>query len=201
MFITFEGIDNSGKTTQLKLLNEYFLKQNIETVLIREPGGTELSEKIRTILLSKDSNITDISELFLFASARNSVVNNVIKPALDAGKVVLCDRFIDSTTAYQGYGRGIDLNKIKLINELATNGLKPDLTFYLRITTKTAENRTGMKIKDRIEAAGQQFFDKVVKGYEEIAHSEPNRVKIIDSQEKIADTFNNILNIINKNSY
>lgn len=200
MFITFEGIDGCGKTTQLKLVNDYFKSKNINTLIIREPGGTVFSEKIREILLSKSSDITDISELLLFAAARNSLVQNVIRPALKIGTVVICDRFYDSTTAYQGYGRGIDLYQVELINQIATGGLKPDLTFYLKLSIDEANKRSSRRNKDRIEDAGRKFFENVLFGYNEIAQKEPNRVKIVPADGSISYTNNIILEFIKKYS-
>jgi len=196
MFITFEGIDGCGKSTQLKLLNEYFLKQNKQTLIIREPGGTKVSEKIREILLSKNLEMTNITELLLFAAARNSLVEKVIKPALKQGIYVLSDRFFDSTTAYQGYGREINLDYIKIINEIATNGLKPNLTFFLDVPIEIANKRSKNKNKDRIEASGNEFYEKVIKGYYSIAKEEPHRIKIINSKGSISYTHNLILDII-----
>ena len=196
MFITLEGIDGCGKTTQLKLVNDYFKSKNINTLIIREPGGTVFSEKIREILLSKSSDITDISELLLFAAARNSLVQNVIRPALKIGTVVICDRFYDSTTAYQGYGRGIDLQQVELINQIATGGLKPDLTFYLNLSIDEANKRSSRRNKDRIENAGRTFFENVLIGYDKIAQKEPNRVKIVPADGSISYTNNIILNFI-----
>lgn len=196
MFITFEGIDGCGKSTQLKLLNEYFLKQNKQTLIIREPGGTKVSEKIREILLSKNLEMTNITELLLFAAARNSLVEKVIKPALKQGIYVLSDRFYDSTTAYQGYGREINLDYIKIINEIATNGLKPNLTFLLDIPIEIANKRCKNKNKDRIESSGNEFYEKVIQGYYSIAKDEPNRIKIINSKGSISYTHNLILDII-----
>jgi len=196
MFITFEGIDGCGKTTQLKLVSEYFSNKNIKTLIIREPGGTNLAEKIRDLLLSKSSDITDISELLLFAAARNSLVTNVIRPAIINGTVVLCDRFYDSTTAYQGYGRGLDLQQVELINKIATDGLKPDITFYLKISIEGANLRSSRRKKDRIEDAGNKFFENVLNGYDNIANNEPERVKIIPADGSISYTNNIILNFI-----
>lgn len=196
MFITFEGIDGCGKTTQLKLVNDFYKSKNINTLIIREPGGTVFSEKIRDILLSKSSDITDISELLLFAAARNSLVQNVIHPALKNGTVVICDRFYDSTTAYQGYGRGIDLQQVELINQIATGGLKPDLTFYLKLSIDEANKRSSRRNKDRIEDAGRKFFENVLIGYDEISKKEPNRVKIVPADGSISYTNNIILDFI-----
>jgi len=200
MFITFEGIDGCGKSTQLKILNEFLVSKNIKTLVIREPGGTILSERIRDILLSKSVDMTDLSELLLFAAARNSLVEKVIKPALTNGIYVLSDRFYDSTSAYQGYGRGIDKEKISLINNLATDGLKPDLTFYLKIPLEIAQKRSKKREKDRIESAGTNFFENVIRGYEMISIQEPNRFKVIDAKGSIRYTHNLILNYMKNNS-
>ncbi|HRP02487.1 MAG TPA: dTMP kinase [Candidatus Kapabacteria bacterium] len=196
MFITFEGIDGCGKSTQLKLVNEYFISKGIKTLLIREPGGTNFSEKIREILLSHSSDMTNISELLLFASARNSLVSNVIEPAISNNIVVISDRFYDSTTAYQGFGRGLDLKQVEAINQIATNGLKPDLTFYLKLTVEEANQRSKYRQKDRIEDAGNHFFENVIIGYDTIADTEPERVKVIPAKNSISHTNKLILEII-----
>ncbi|ROL61037.1 dTMP kinase, partial [Bacteroidetes/Chlorobi group bacterium ChocPot_Mid] len=128
MFITFEGIDGCGKSTQLELVEKFLIDNGKEVLTLREPGGTVLAEEIREILLHSHHTISKESELFLFEAARADLVSKVIKPALEQRIIVLCDRFYDSTTTYQGYGRGFDIQTIKIINNLATNGLKPDLT-------------------------------------------------------------------------
>ncbi len=199
MFISFEGIDGCGKSTQVKILNEYFISKNIKTLLIREPGGTLLSEKIREILLSKSFEITDISELMLFSAARNNLVATVIEPAINNGIVVICDRFYDSTVAYQGYGRGLDIQKVKLINDIAINGIKPDITFYLKLPIDIANQRANKrKSRDRIEQSGNQFFEKVIEGYDTIANEEPERVKIISAIGSISHIHSLIVDYIKK---
>ncbi len=198
MFITFEGIDGCGKTTQLQLLKEYLEDKGYQVVMIREPGGTDFSEKIRDILLYSKDNISPIAELMLFESARANLVENVIKPALAEGKIVLSDRFYDSTTAYQGYGRGLDLEKVKSCNIFATNGLKPDLTFYLEVPLNIAHTRSHKRVYDRIESAGDNFFQRVIDGFRAIAESEPERFVIIDSTDELEVTRQRILEEIMK---
>lgn len=196
MLITFEGIDGCGKSTQLQLIGDLLESRGLKVHRLREPGGTEFSESIREILLSSKNKINDIAELLLFEAARSNLVESFIKPALSRDEYVLCDRFYDSTTAYQGYGRQIDLNIIKQCNEIATGGLKPNLTFYLKISLKNAKLRAGNREKDRIEKAGDEFFKRVFLGFEEIAASEPIRVKIIDAEGNLEQTKNIIISQI-----
>jgi dTMP kinase len=202
MLITFEGVDCSGKTTQAKLLVERLEKiQQSESdassslvprtnrvIFIREPGGTDLSERIRTILLdTKNKGMDHITELFLFFAARAQVVGEVIKPALQRGDVVVCDRFYDSTTAYQAWGRGIDREGVKKLNMIATSGVTPDVTFYLDIDSTEVERRkvlAGM-IQDRMESSGKAFYDRVRNGYYEIARTEPQRLVMLNGAEPI----------------
>ncbi len=193
MFITFEGVDGCGKSTQLQLIGDMIESRGYKVHRLREPGGTVLSESIRELLLSSKSSINDIAELLLFEAARANLIEQVIKPALKNGEYVLCDRFYDSTTAYQGYGRKIDLNIINQCNAIATSGLKPDLTFYLKITYETAKLRSGNRIKDRIEKSGDAFFKRVLRGFEDISINEPERVVVIDSEGSIENTKNEII--------
>ena len=183
MFITFEGIDYSGKTTQANLLVERLQQLGKSVLLLREPGGTPLSEKIRTILLDKQHlEMHPTAELLLFSAARSQVVQQVILPALRQGTIVVCDRFYDSTTAYQGYGREIDLGDITAINRIATCGTIPDVTFIVDVDVEQVTRRrksSGMSA-DRMESAGTQFFEKVRNGYLALAAGEPGRVIIID---------------------
>ena len=161
--ITFEGIDGSGKSTQIKLISDILHKNNIDNIVIREPGGTEISEKIRDILLDNDNTISKYTEALLFLSSRSQLVNEVIKPALDRGCYILCDRYIDSTIAYQGYGRGIDLSQIKVLNDLAIESIYPDITFILDINVNTSLSRRLTKSKDRMEQVNENFLIKVRK--------------------------------------
>jgi len=142
MFISFEGLDSSGKTTQAQLLVDDFTKSGKEVLFLREPGGTEVSEHIRTILLDKrNSKLSNRAELLLFSAARAQLVAEVIAPALKAGKAVVCDRFFDSTTAYQGYGRGLDIEEVKALNRIAVGGTLPDLTLFVNVDLEEIRRR------------------------------------------------------------
>ncbi|MBR3031731.1 MAG: dTMP kinase [Clostridiales bacterium] len=168
LFITFEGIDGCGKTTQIDMLSKDLEKEGIPYVLIREPGGTMIGEKIRTILLDKaNSGMDERTELLLYEAARAQIVKERIKPELEDGKVVICDRFYDSTIAYQGYARGLDLEEIDFLNNWSAAGIKPDITFLLDLDEKTAyERRHGRSDEeDRLEAEGLLFMKKVRDGY------------------------------------
>lgn len=196
MLISFEGIDGSGKSTQIHLLSNYLIKSGFELVNVREPGGTGFSEAIREILLSGKYDINPIAELMLFDSARSQLINEVIKPALEQGIIVICDRFFDSTTAYQGYGRGLDLSSVETINNIAVNGLKPDITFFLDISIETSILRTKNKKYDRIESAGFDFYKKVRNGFLTIAAQEPDRIVVINSENAKSETHQMILNYL-----
>lgn len=184
LFITFEGTDGCGKTTQIELLKKYLEEKGYKVVLTREPGAKGLGEKLREILLNYDGDVSSNCESFLFLADRAQHIDMLIKPAIERGEVVLCDRHTDSTVAYQGYGRGLDLNQIKMLNDIATNGVKPDMTFVFDIDIETAQERVG-KTKDRMESAGVEFFKRVRQGYLEIAKSEPERVKVLDATQTI----------------
>ena len=199
MFITFEGIDNSGKSTQAKLLVQRFEQQGEMVIFLREPGGTAVSEQVRTILLDKAHlDLTDTAELLLFSAARSQLVNEIIIPGLDQGKVVVCDRFYDSTTAYQGYGRGLNLDHVRLINKLATSGLSPDLTFIVEIPVEEIQVRRkrARGSPDRMESSGTQFYRKVVEGYRTIAQGEPKRCVLLDGLQPVATIHEKVWSII-----
>ena len=196
--ITFEGIDGSGKSTQIKLISDILHKNNIDNIVIREPGGTEISEKIRDILLDNDNTISKYTEALLFLSSRSQLVNEVIKPALDRGCYILCDRYIDSTIAYQGYGRGIDLSQIKVLNNLAIESIYPDITFILDINVNTSLSRRLTKSKDRMEQVNENFLIKVRKAYLEIADDNKKRCIVIDCNNKsIIDVNNELVSFMN----
>jgi dTMP kinase len=190
MFITFEGLDFSGKSTQATLLVERLKKANQVVHFLREPGGTKISERIRDILLDKTHvEMTEAAELLLFSASRTQLVAEVIVPALQRGEVVVCDRYYDSTTAYQGYGRGFNLEAVHHINKIATAGTDPDLTILVDIPVDEIERRkaaAGMAF-DRMESAGRDFYERVRKGYMEIARSEPDRFVRIDGLAPIKD--------------
>ncbi len=185
MLITFEGIDGSGKSTQISLLKERLLKDGHRVEVFREPGGTDVSEMIRGMLLNPELEIDAVTELLLFSSARSQLVAEKLKPLLKEDVIVILDRFYDSTTAYQGFGRkSLPLNQIHQINEVATHGLKPDLTFYLRLTQEEAVNRTRHFEKDRMERSGDTFFQRVFAGFEELARTEGRFRTIEAAQDK-----------------
>jgi dTMP kinase len=190
MFITFEGIDGCGKSTQIALLAEFLRASNKEVITLREPGGTAFSESLREALLHSKNEITPVSELLLFEAARAHLVEYVIKPALKEGKVILSDRFYDSTTAYQGYGRNIDLDFVTQCNLVATGGLKPDITFYLDIPLEEAQKRSNDRVPDRMERSGEDFFLRVINGFREIVRQEPGRVIQIDAMGDWETTHN-----------
>ncbi len=197
LFITFEGIDGCGKSTQLNLLAEHLKSKGFEVIITREPGAKGLGEKLREILLNYDGDVSSNCEAFLFLADRAQHIDNLVKPAVKAGKIILCDRHTDSTVAYQGYGRGVDLKQIKMLNELATNGLKPDLTFIFDVDVKTGLGRIS-KSKDRMESAGIEFFEKTRRGYLEIAEQEPERVKVINSNDSIENIFEQVKKIVDE---
>lgn len=192
LFITFEGADGCGKTTQIKLLDEYLRSEGYQTLLTREPGSKGLGIKLREILLNYDGEVSPRCESFLFLADRAQHVDCIIKPALKRGVIVLCDRHTDSTVAYQGYGRGLNLEQIYSLNNIATSGLKPDLTIVLDVDVETSQCRVG-KEKDRMESAGVEFFERVRQGFLEIAKSEPQRVKVIDSTRTIEEIHKQVI--------
>ena len=187
-FITFEGGEGCGKSTQIKRLKEALEKDGVEVVLTREPGGTWLSEEIRHLIKDQTTDAPcDRSELLLFLAARAQLVRNVIRPALEAGKWVLSDRFSDSTLAYQGYGRGLPLDDLRQMNEFACEGLKPDRTLLLDVEPETARVRMGRRevatntTSDRIERAGVEFHARLRTGFAALAKAEPDRIVTIDA--------------------
>ena len=187
-FITFEGGEGCGKSTQIKRLKEALEKEGVEVLLTREPGGTWLSEEIRHLIKDQETDAPcDRSELLLFLAARAQLVKNVIRPALETGKWVLSDRFSDSTLAYQGYGRGLPLDDLRQMNDFACEGLKPDLTLLLDVDSEVARARMRSReaatdtTADRIERAGDEFHARLRAGFAELAKSEPDRIVTIDA--------------------
>lgn len=184
LLVSFEGIDGAGKTSVISYLNHYLPSGQI--LNIREPGGTRISEEIRSILLNvKNDNIMAETEALLYAAARSQVVKELIRPALQEGKIVLADRFIDSTIAYQGYGRRLDRAFLNRLNQFATGGLRPDLTILLDLDPEQAFLRNKGIAPDRIEIEGIGFLNKVREGYLDIAREEPERVKVINAGEDL----------------
>lgn len=181
MLITFEGIDGCGKSTQIELLRNFLSSKNLSHHVFREPGGTKLSEKIRNLLLHESHEMDPVTELLLFSSARSQLIAEKVQPLLSRDEIVILDRFYDSTTAYQGYGRNsLNIEQIHSLNEIASHDVVPDLTFYLRISPEEAAKRTINSEKDRMENAGPDFFEKVCAGYDEMAKLE-KRFKVIDA--------------------
>jgi len=178
--ISFEGIDGSGKSTQAQLLREYFAERKCSVVFVREPGGTKAAEAIREGLLHhRDLRRAGFTELMLFLAARADLIDKVIEPALRHGRVVIADRFADSTFAYQAYGRGINLKLVKQLNEVATRGVKPGLTFLVDLPEREAHQRLKRQ-KDRMESLGAAFHQKVRLGFRRLAAAEPRRIKVLD---------------------
>lgn len=191
LFITFEGADGCGKTTQLNLLNEYLKKKNLETVVTLEPGGTEIGKNLRQILLHYKGFVSNNAELFLYLADRAQHIEQIVVENTIKGKIVLCDRCIDSTVAYQGYARGGDIEKMNLLNDIATGGCKPDITFVFDVDSLTAQKRVGSE-KDRLEKEGLEFHKKVRFGYLELAKKYPERIKVIDANQSIEEVFENV---------
>lgn len=188
MFITFEGIDACGKSTQIDLLQKALNKDGLSTSQLRDPGTTPISENIRKILLDKKNNeMSAITELLLYEAARSQMVNEIINPLLESGTTVLCDRFFDSTTAYQGYARKLDLKIVDQANKIGACGVVPDITFYIDIDPKSAlERKKKLNIDmDRLEAEGLLFQEKVREGYLKIYKNNKNRIIFINGSEKI----------------
>lgn len=187
LFITLEGPDGSGKSTQIEYLREYFHDRGIETVLTREPGGTEIGEKLRNIILDKgNSDMCDMAEALLYAASRAQHVSQLIRPALEEGKVVVCDRFIDSSIAYQGYGRELG-EAVRIINEFAVDGCMPDLTFLMEIPPEIGKSRIKSESQDRLEQEKIEFHNRVYAGYREIARVYSQRfVEINAERDKLS---------------
>jgi len=186
MLVSFEGIDRSGKTTQANMLVKRLEEQGYNALYLREPGYTKISEKIRNILLDTSNNeMLPVTEFLLYSASRFQLFNEVIVPSLKSGKIIVCDRYYDSSVAYQGYGRGISLDIIKHINGL-TAPRKPDFSFFIDIEISELNRRTELsnRSKDRVESGGDIFLDKVRKGYLLICEAESDRFIYIDGKEK-----------------
>lgn len=183
MFITIEGPDKAGKTTQLEMLMNYSKSNSKDWVFTRNPGGTELGNKLRDIVLDDKETIPDEAELMLYLADRAHHVSEFLKPELAKGKTVICDRFMDSTVAYQGYGRGIDIALIKKMNSLVCSSLKPDLTILLMVSDKVAEERAAGSSKDRLEMQNKLFFERVRNGFRILAREDITRFKVIDTDQ------------------
>jgi len=210
LFITFEGLEGCGKTTQAKMLFDFLIKQKIPSIYTKEPGGTKIGDKIRKILLDQKNDGMDYkSEMLLFLASRAENVRLIILPALEEGKVVISDRFYDSTTAYQGYGRGIDLKIIKHLNNLVVGEAIPDLTFTLDIDPYEGLRRSasfGNSHEMRFEKEflnkkiieGKLFLERVRHGYYQLSREETGRIKIIDANRSKEDIYNEIVEIVKR---
>jgi dTMP kinase len=196
VFITFEGIDGCGKTTQLNLLHKYLKDIGYNVLTTREPGSTPLAEKLRNVLLNMEYNISSVSEILMFEAARAELVDSVIHPAICRKQIVLSDRFYDSTIAYQGFGRQQNIDDIKLLNKITIREIIPNFTFLLDIPYSVSLERRFGSIDDRIESTGNAFYERVIAGYRSIAEEEPDRVKMIDATQSKEDIFHQIIQIV-----
>jgi dTMP kinase len=204
LFITFEGGEGAGKTTLISKLKKVLEQEGYSVIVTREPGGSHLGDHIRELLLHHDKEVTigSKAELFLFLAARAEHVEEVIAPALLENKIVLCDRFSDSSIAYQGHGRGLGVENVKALSAFATNDLVPNLTFFLDVDPKEglkralAASKTAVGKPDRIEALKQKFHQIVRKAFLAIAKAEPNRVKVIDSNQSADAVFEEALSYL-----
>jgi dTMP kinase len=200
MFITFEGIDCCGKSTQARLLVDRLREAGREVLLLREPGNTRLSEHIREILLNKEfTEMNERTELLLFAASRAQLVGEVILPALASDSFVICDRFYDSTVAYQGYGRQLPLDDITHINRIATQELVPDMTFFIDISPEQAFARCRDRMVtelDRMEESGVRFYERVINGYKELAESQRGRYYVLDGEKSPEDIHTTIWRLL-----
>ena len=197
-FITFEGCDGCGKSTQLKLLSEYLTAQNIPHIFTREPGGGKISEAIREILLSgKNMEMTDECEALLYAASRVQHLHDRVEPALSEGKLVICDRYVDSSLAYQAYARGLGEEFVSRINDYALKNYAPDVTIFIDLSPKDAFARKhGADQNDRLELAGMEFHERVYAGYKKIASAEPERVVCVDGQKSPEEIFGDVLAVL-----
>lgn len=198
VFISFEGIEGSGKSTQARLLYDYLKKRNTDVILTEEPGGTQIGMKIRTVLLSVEHReMSSLTELLLYNASRTQHIAEVIMPALNRGATVITDRFTDSTFAYQGYGRGLDLQMIDSLDLIATGRLRPDITLLLDldVTTGLGRNR-GANKSDRFEREDISFHEKVRNGYRMLAAQEPGRIKLITVNAGIDEIHGKVIEVI-----
>jgi dTMP kinase len=194
LFITLEGIDGSGKSTQARLLAEALRQSGRCVRLTREPGGTTAGEQIRHLVLSPERAISPEAELFLYLADRALHVLEVIRPALAAGCVVVCERYTDSTLAYQGYGRGLDLDLLRRLNALATQETAPDLTIVLDLPVEQA--RLDAERRDRLESEGREFAVRVAEGFRALSRAEPERVKLVDASGSVAGVHGAIAGLV-----
>lgn len=194
ILITMEGTDGSGKSTQINLLKNYLQSKGKDVVIIREPGGTRIGEKIRDIILDKENTeMHKITEMLLYASSRAQLIQEVIKPELSKGKCIICDRFVDSSYVYQGFARNISLEKVLQVNEIALSGVTPDITIFFDITPEVSLKRK-MKYSagDRIELEKIEFHNNVYEGYKKLISLYPNRIKSLNANRSPENIFNDV---------
>jgi len=202
LFLTIEGLDGAGKTTQVKLLQEWFRKQGYDPLFTREPGGTRAGDAIRNLLLNREyTGLVPVAEALLYAASRAQLVAEVIRPALARGRLVVCDRFVDSSIAYQAYGRGLPRAFVEEINRQATGGLKPRLTILLDLEPDLREERLrgqGRQARDRLEAETGDFYTRVREGYLALARENRDRIKVIPARQSIEEVHRQVLEHITK---
>ena len=199
LFITFEGIDSCGKTTQARRLASYLRKMGFGVLLTREPGGDRISEKIRRILLSKaNSEMTDLTELLLYEASRSQLTERIIQPALRAGQMVICDRYVDSSTAYQGYGRGLSRTMIKELNRIASLVILPDLTVLIDVPVKISlgRKRKEKTRRDRLEKERIEFHRRIREGFLTIARRNRRRIRVVDGRGDIEGTWRKVKKVV-----
>lgn len=194
LFVTVEGTDGSGKTTQIAKMREHLTSMGCEVLLTREPGGTRIGENIRSIILDPAyTEMSDTAELLLYSAARAQLVEQVIRPAIEKSITVICDRYVDSFYAYQGYGRGIDHGRLERVTNIAISGLMPDITFFLDLDPETGlKRRMEATGSDRIENELMDFHRKVYNGYRELAERFPDRIKTIDADRPAEEVWRDI---------
>ena len=197
-FIAFEGCEGAGKSTQMRLLSEYLAKKGVAHAVTREPGGGEVSEAIRKVILNgKFTSMTDECEALLYAAARVQHLADTVEPALNEGKLVLCDRYIFSSYAYQGYGRGLDMEFLENINSYAVHNFMPDVTLFLDIPPVLAFARKhGADENDRMEQAGAKFHARVYEGYKKLLKEYPDRIRAVDGRKTPNEVFEEILSAL-----
>lgn len=200
IFVTLEGPDGSGKSTMVKLIGNYLKEKNIDCITTREPGGTLIGEKIRDIVLDPENTMLSYqAEALLYAAARGQHVQEKIIPNLQSGKVVLCDRFLLSSLAYQGVGRDLGIEEVKMINDFGTGGLEPDLILFFHVNPEvTLQRKTNYNNGDRLEREGKVFHSKVYNGYMELLDKYPKNIKVIDASKSIEDVFSQSIKEIEK---
>ena len=199
-FITFEGCNGCGKSTQLRLLSKYLTENSIPHIFTREPGGGKISEAIREILLNgKNMEMTDECEALLYAASRVQHLSDRVEPALSEGKLVICDRYVDSSLAYQAYARGLGLDFVSKINAFALKNYLPDVTIFIDLTPEEAFKRKhGADENDRLEKAGMEFHKRVYDGYKAVAAAEPDRVMCVDGMQTPDEIFADVVKILQK---